>query len=228
MAAVTDQLLQPADDQLYTPPELFKRGISAIAELVRTGTLRLLVGAGYRRFQFELHEREADDVLQRHHMSLSDLRRVLVDIDDVLAATAAGTSAERFAAARSDPERFEDGEVESPAIARSKYAAVTQVFDVGHLQRRVWLKSSVKIDLPSRIDWEILTKHSDADLGEPPDKLPVVYAALRIASEPADSPPFVGGNQVTMAVDAEDVDFLLDALTRLRQALKEADIVKPS
>ena len=225
---MTDQLLQPSDDQLYTPLELFERGIAAIAELVRTGTLRLLVGAGYRRFQFELHEPEAEDVLARHDMTLLDLRRVLLDIDDVLVATGNGVAVERFAAGRSDPERFSDNEVEEPETARAKYIAVTQVFDVGRIQRRVWLKSAVKLELPLRIDWEILSKHADADGGTPPDKQPVVYAALRVASESPDAPPFTTGREVTMAVDTEDVEFIIESLTRLQQALKLADTVPES
>ena len=192
---------------------------------MRSKALRLLVGAAGRRLQFELTEPDAKDALARASLTLSELRLVLFDLEDVLTAATTGVSADRFAAVRADPERWDDHEVESEDVSRWKLDLATQRFDIADLQRRVWLKSSSKNQLPIKFSWEVAVKHAD-DERPLPGGGPVVFGTIRLASEPPDSgysSPERAGDEVVVTVDKEDVGYMIDALVRLQRAMESAD-----
>jgi hypothetical protein len=214
----------PNSSAVYVDLGLFERAVGAISELMAGQYLRLLIGSTLRRFQFALREDEAGDVLGRFSIDVTDLRAVLVDLEDVLVAVTSGVGAEMFVAKRSDPDRFDDGETEDPGVAAAKYELATESFDVEHLRRRVWLKRTSKSEVPGRFDWEVATKMADAE-NALPDGDRVVMGKLRVASEPAEFRlPYIGAEQeITVTVDVEDVEYMIDSLNRLKEAMYQAD-----
>lgn len=209
---------------LYVGKAQFDRGLTAIRELIEARALWLLVGPPQRRLQFEMIGSEAEEALSRHGLTADDIRAVLLDLEDVLSAAVSGVSVEVFSQRRADPERFSDGETEPVDVAREKFDAAQRVLPIDQLRRRVWVKSTSKIDVPSRLDWEVVSKHVDAERPTH-DASPVAYATLRIAAEPPEIrlSALGEGKEVTMVVDAEDVAYMIGALGRLQTSLARVD-----
>jgi hypothetical protein len=215
---------QPSNETMYVELALFERGLQAIAALRERAALRVLIGGSVRRFQFNVKDDQAHEVLERHGLDDESFRRVLVDLEDVLLPAVTGVDVEHFASRRADPNRFPDGEVEERETAEAKYKLVEEVFDIQALARRVWAKSTSKNELPGRFDWEVSRRLADAEL-EGPDGEPALIATLRISAEPVDLtwPILPRATEITMTVDVEDVAFMIESLTRLEEALDGAD-----
>jgi hypothetical protein len=225
---LTDQLEKQQDiprrrRRVYVPMEQFERGLEATQELLEAETLRLLVGSDLRRFQFELREPDAAETLTRHSLTLAEMKALFVDLEDILIAASKDIAVERFARSRADASRFPDGEVEDPQNATKKYLSAQKVFSFSAIRSRVWLKSSAKIDLASRFDWEVGRKYADAERPRP-DSGPVVFGTLRVAAEPGGLRlPFTAPKELSLLLDAEDVAYMIDTLRRLQAAMAAAD-----
>jgi hypothetical protein len=209
---------------VYVDLPLFQRGVRTILALIEARSLRLLVGGSVRRFQFELHEDSAEEALSSHEISRLDLGRVFFDLEDVLVANTSGADREHFIRRRSDSKRFPDGEAEDPSVAGAKFDLVSRSFDIDGLARRVWIKSSAKTNVSRRFDWEVLIKCADSQ-AERPVGGKMVTATLRVASEPPDLdvPIRLTHQEVVMTVDTEDIDYMIDSLKRLKEAIEQAD-----
>lgn len=220
---------QPIEDRMYVDLELFEAGLEAIQDLLGTGAFRILVGSGLRPspFQFELRREDGalKDVLANHGLSFGNLSDVIGDLDDCLNALVSGSSPEKFVAVRSDPRRWEDGEHESPDVARRKLDLVVNTFDISSLKQRFWVKRTAKTPIPGRLDWEVLTKNADAS-GVLPGDSPIIVATIRLATEPGGSGPISLTDQLrqlNITVDSEDVGYMIDSLNRLQDSLIRAE-----
>ena len=206
-------------DQIYVPWDWFERGVAALKAMKEANAVRLLVGGARRRLQFELKGRETEEIIEEHSLATWQLRRVLVDLEDILYAAAIDVSASDFARARSDPDRFVDHETEDLHTATRKYEAAIALFDPHDLGRRITLKEAAKTHIPSAFTWEVVRKQADDDESRT-NEWPTVAAVLRIASEAPDSSGLMQpGSEVVMTLDAEDVAYMIDSLRRLQEAL---------
>jgi hypothetical protein len=139
-----------------------------------------------------------------------------IDIEDVLAATAAGVPIEDFARVR---QTRTDALAEEEATAREKYEMVASRLSAG-LQRRAWLRTTSKVYVLASFEWEVVSKLADSSsVPRPADASETLYGLLRLDTERAggDGPP---DQKVTVVgLDAEDLDDLIGGLTSLRAAL---------
>lgn len=216
-------------DTLYVGPDLFERGIQALVGLREAGKLRILARHSPRSpFQWEFRERDelVGQTVQEFDITLAELRKVIDDLDDSLMAIVAGIKEDHFVQVRSDPNRWQDGEVEDPDIARRKFQLTSSHFDVDDLRRRMWIKRTSKNDVPSSLTWEVVSKQVDHD-----DRAPAgnqaVYATLRLEAETPGAPlaaSVVGGaTEIVMTLDREDVGYMIDSLSRLKHALDDSE-----
>jgi hypothetical protein len=217
------------EDPMYVGIEQFEAGMAAIADLLAVEALRLLVGSSLRPSPIQFELRREDDsrqeILSRHGISYEELLGVFEDLDDCLNALLSGSSIERFSEVRSDPNRWEDGEHESRDIAERKMRLVMETFDAQVLRQRLWIKQTAKTAIPGRLDWEVLAKKADA-ASRLPGGASIVFANLRLATEPSSTRPIALTDQlrqINITVDAEDVGYMIDSLTRLRRALLNAE-----
>jgi hypothetical protein len=225
MDQTTSNQQQAIEDRMYVSPDRFEAGVDVIQDLAKSGALRILVGSGLRPspFQFELRRDDValKDVLAGRGLSYSDLTEFIEDLDDCLNALLGGSSPKRFAEVRSDPERWDDGEFESPEVATRKLELVAETFDLADLRKRFWIKRTAKSPIPGRLDWEVLTKNADAGAAAP-GPTPVVLATIRLSTEPGSAGPISLTDQlrqVNITVDSEDVGYMIDSLTRLRETM---------
>jgi hypothetical protein len=151
----------------------------------------------------------------------SQLHRRAVEVEEAVDAVLFDRSAESFAARRNQPPMVAFGMAEEPDTvenAARKLDIVREAFPIDELKRRRWVKRTSKIATPSTFEWETVTKDSD-DGASLPTGGPVRFGVLRVvAGEPG--PVDTHHQQVVMAVDAEDADFLISALTDLRATLR--------
>jgi hypothetical protein len=141
-----------------------------------------------------------------------------IDIEDALAATAAGVSIEEFAGVRqasSAPLGPED-----EAAAREKYEAVVASQLAVGLQRRAWLRTTSKAYVLTSVDWEVVSKLADSSsIPRPTDASETLYGLLRLNTERASEGALPDQKITVLGLDADDLDSLIAALTSLRAAL---------
>jgi hypothetical protein len=220
---------------LYADEESFRNAVNQLRDWRQGGFLRLLVEAA--RFaplvQLELIGTPAGS---EEFSSGWQFRGVMWDVTDALAAAVNGASPEEFVRTRTNPRRFAeddsepDNEVESEEIARRKFELIASAFDIIDLRRRRWLKSTSKDWLATGVDWEVSIKHVDDDTPSP-DNEPVPFATIRLTAEPPGHPAYGQSpppRDLVMTLDREDVDYLLDSLGRLREALASLNVPEGS
>jgi len=141
-----------------------------------------------------------------------------IDIEDALAAVAAGVPVDDFVRIRSErpgPLGPEDGE-----SAREKYQIIAESSLSEGLQRRAWLRATSKAYVLTSFEWEVVRKLADSSsIPRPTDASETLYALIRLDTERSggDGPP---DQKVTVvSVDAPDLDDLIGGLTSLRAAL---------
>jgi hypothetical protein len=212
---------------MYVAEDVFMRHLPKVAALHRDGYARLLVsrapsGAAYVQLELVDGRPDFDERLSQEGLSTSDLESVGSDYAAVLTYLVNEYSLESFVRVRTDDAR--GGEAEPANVAERKYRALGETFDLVPLRRRAWLKRIAKSDVPVSLGWHVGTVRFDDDAGPPPDG-PVPFGEIKLVSEPAEmstwGPP--ERNVTALTVDAEDVDFLIDGLERLRDALRQDD-----
>ncbi len=150
-----------------------------------------------------------------------EFRDTLPDIAEALTFVARSQDMDSFIATRTDEDRGEGREDASDA--RQKYEKAVEIFPITELARRAWLKRTTKTEVTRTVDWEVSSKLADDDL-ERPGSGPVPFAILRLETG-APSPNFFelmtgkGTNALVLTMDVDDVDYLIDSLTRMRTAL---------
>lgn len=215
----------PDDDQtldpLYLPLDAFRAGIDAVDDLTSAGKFRLLIGPPYRRIQFELREADCAELLKARSFSIAKFRGFLEDLEDLLLALTTGVAVPRILEIRSDAGRFEDGEHEATDVTSAKLELVGKTFDVPSLVGRVWVKGTAKTGVPDRFEWDVSVK--TADHSEALRAKPVAFGTLKVTSAPATPRyPIASEGEVTIAVDLQDVEHMIDSLNRLASTLKAA------
>ncbi len=137
------------------------------------------------------------------------------DLDDAIGAIGTGTSIEEFQRVRGEP-RPGFPEPEASEIAAAKYEQLAPFGD--ELRPRVLLRLASRVPVLVAHDWEVVTKRADSIVSE--DAPDVSYGLLRITTERA-----LGVNlgadrkAVTLGLDKQDVDELIEDLENMRNAL---------
>ena len=138
------------------------------------------------------------------------------DLDDVIAAIGAGTSIEEFQRVRGSPRPPAFPEPESAEIAAAKYEQLASFGD--ELRPRVLLRIASRVPVLVAHDWEVVSKLSDSVVSD--DAPSVSYGLLRITLDRA-----LGVNlgaereAVTLGLDTQDVDELIEDLENMRKSL---------
>jgi hypothetical protein len=220
---------------MYVSEELYAAVADAMNEWRQSGAARLLVGpTAFRPALSAMFKDDHPDIIrfiEEQDISLSELRHALNDLVDVLGAEVVGVPDDRFAQIRASSDRLEDGSVEDAEVAIRKRRVASDRFDIEDFRRRAWLKETSKSQIVIELDWEVVAKH--ADEGEQsPDGRAAGFANLRLRAEPPENRsaafPQIPAEVVFMA-DHEDVDYLVAALSRLKEeleALRERDDVR--
>lgn len=197
---------------MYAAEDLYSRGLAVLSQLHRAGKVRLIVGT--RSVQFELTD---PGVLADYDIDSDDLREVSDDVADVLLAAISRVSAEVFSERRSSERKeYPDVVPESGEVARRKFDAATDAFDVDALRARRWLKRTSSVDVPHALDWEISEKHR-ASSGQDPEAS-LVTGVVNFVTEQSRHFYLPEFNKVTVLLDREDLDFLIDRLITMRNA----------
>jgi hypothetical protein len=207
-------------ERFYVAEKLFRGGLSVLRQLQESNELRILM-AVRGSLQFEIREDRASvaQTLERADLTLVELRRVVLDVSDCLSAAIAGYSANEFASVRGNASRFEDGEIEDPALATHKFQLATEQFDIEDLRRRAWIKETSPVRIARRLQWDVISKHATA-AGLPPGNTPVRFGALRLVLDSALGVAR-GQEEFVITVDREDIGFMMDSLQQLLRALEE-------
>lgn len=146
------------------------------------------------------------------------------DLDDVIGAIGAGTSIEEFQRVRSEPRPGFD-EPESSEVAAAKYEQMSVFGD--ELRPRVLLRLASRVPVLVAHDWEVVSKLRDSAVSDDAPK--VSYGLLRITHERG-----LGVNlgaereSVTLGLDAQDVDELIEDLENMRKSLTPRERHPPS
>lgn len=137
------------------------------------------------------------------------------DLDDVIGAVGTGTTIEEFQRVRGEPRPgFPDPE--APEVAAAKYEQLASFGD--ELLPRVLLRIASRVPVLVAHDWEVVTKQADSAVSDDAPK--VSYGLLRVTTERA-----LGVNlgadrkAVTLGLDRQDVDELIEDLENLRKSL---------
>jgi hypothetical protein len=138
-----------------------------------------------------------------------------MDLQDAIAAVGAGVTIEEFQRGRSEP-RPGFTEPESPDIAAAKYQQVA-VFGE-ELRPRVLLRATSRAPILVAHDWEVVTKQVDSARND--DAFKVSSGLMRITFERALAVNMgVKQEAVTLGLDLQDIDELIEDLEKLRLAL---------
>jgi hypothetical protein len=142
-----------------------------------------------------------------------------MDIEDAIAAVAADVSVDDFVRIRSAP-RPNYPQPEAEDVARAKYAAICSGFSAESLRRRAWLRATSKVYVLTSYDWEVVSKRADSTRPRPSGDNVALYGLLRLNTERASNAGWNPDHKVAViGLDPDDVDDLLQGLTRLRAAL---------
>ena len=186
--------------------ERFTAAVEQLAVLREQGHLRIQVTpAGRIQLVFDAHggplAPEGGDGLY-------------IDVEDVLAAIAAGVSSEEFARIRQGGQGILGPEDEVNAVA--KYEMVLARLASG-LQRRAWLRTTSKVYVLTSFDWEVASKLADSStMPRPEDASETIYGLLRLDTERA-GPGGQPDQRVTVVgLDHDNLDELIAGLTALR------------
>ena len=146
--------------------------------------------------------------------SENEFRRFADEIGSMLFALLAGAD-DRYVDHRMEMAGDEDGDVADRQSLETMVSQVKQSLYDDHLQRRYDLKRSSKAPSFTSVDWDIKTKHFDANLDS---FAPFPYATFRISFQKdfGDSPlMFLGGR----ALDSVQINFSIDEIDHLREVL---------
>jgi hypothetical protein len=168
--------------------------------------------------QFELlaAATAANEILTQHGLDRRSFANAAADAADVIWAVLDEASEEQFVELRTNRDVY-GADADDASIAERKFHAVIEHFDIETLRRRYWVKNSAKASNVARFGWQVV-ESSLADDGVPPGGGSVRYGILRVIGDPG---PVFPDEQVTLALDIEDVEYMLASLTRLRDALRD-------
>lgn len=193
----------------------FPEGVSALRALVEAGAARILFGP-YGGTQIELLETEPAfaATIAEHGLDSDQLAGFASTAADVLFAILQGASRDSFV-------RFsEDAEGEHPGIPAEHAGAMWDVVQrelvTPSVASRQWLKRTAHELVISSFRWDVWLKHA-TDRGIAPHG-PVAGASITLsaASGDYDEPE----ESVVVVVDEDDIDYLVDSLARLKDALR--------
>jgi hypothetical protein len=140
-----------------------------------------------------------------------------IDIEDVLAAIAAGVPVDDFVRVRQA--RSDALGPDEEATAREKYEMVASRLSAG-LQRRAWLRTTSKVYVLTSSEWEVVSKLADSSsIPRPADASETLYGLLRLDTERAGGGGPPDRRVTVVGLDADDLDDLIGGLTSLRAAL---------
>lgn len=140
-----------------------------------------------------------------------------IDIEDVLAAIAAGVSIDDFVRVRATREDALGPEDEE--TARTKFEKVASGLAIG-LQRRAWLRTTSKVYALTSLEWEVVSKLADSgSVPRPADPSETLYGLLRLDTERSSTGVRPDRKVTIVGLDASDLDVLIRGLTGLRTAL---------
>jgi hypothetical protein len=140
-----------------------------------------------------------------------------IDVEDVLAAIAAGASIDYFVRVRTT--RQDALGPEDETNARKKYETVASGLAIG-LQRRAWLRTTSKVYALTSLDWEVVSKLADSgSVPRPIDASETLYGLLRLDTERSGAGGAPDRKVTIIGLDASDLDDLISGLTGLRTAL---------
>lgn len=195
--------------------------LGAMDALRDAGVLRELVNrSDFAAFplQFELlaPTTTAAAILEAHNLDRESFERAAADAADVVWAILDGATEEQFLDLRASEDVYGE-DTDTVEVASRKYRAAAEHFDMEALRRRYWLKNNAKAATISRFGWQ-LAQSPLADEGSPPGGGSVSFGILQIIGDPG---PAFPDDTITLALDVEDVDYMVTSLTRLRDALRE-------
>jgi len=210
---------------LYSDLDRFLRAVQAIAALYERGIIRILIQPSGRALfvQVELRTERPDYEEQIASVGLTpgEVEEVAPDIADVLGGILADYDADEFGQLRADRSSAD----EDPEVSAQKHRATEAAFDLEPLRARTRLKQASNLPITAGISWEIAVKHADDEgLLQAPDSQ-VPYAILKLTTDRVDQQgwPQLARASTVMLLDADDVAFLVDSLTRLRDALHDIE-----
>ena len=163
---------------------------------------------------FEIDREILREALAVRGDSEEDFRRFADEIVNMLSAILAG-AADRYVEHRLDATDDEESGVTDRGHIETMVNQVKICLYDEHLQRRYDLKRSSKAPSFTSVDWDIKTKHFDANLES---FAPFPYATFRISFQKdfGDSPlMFFGGR----ALDSVQINFSIDEIDHLREVL---------
>ena len=168
------------------------------------------------------------EALVRPGDSEDEFRRFADEIGNMLFAHLA-RAVDRYVEHRLEMAEDEDGGMAGRQRLETMVSQVKQSLYDDHLQRRYDLKRSSKAPSFTSVDWDIKTKHFDANLES---FVPFPYATFRISFQKdfGDSPlMFLGGRamdsvQINFSID--EIDHLRGVLLRVRERLQTLELTE--
>jgi len=206
---------------MLTDIRQFRKGLRALSELRRSGALRFIAGIpGVVPTKIELLEGGEHGEHFRRKLDSVGLKRaefdeVVAEVADVLEGILSGVDVDEWT--RNAVPAGSDIDAESRI--RDKRDLVSKEFseDIRTLRDRTWIKATAKTEIVNSVSWDVSLKHgTDAD--DKPHESPVPYAILQITAMPTVDFGSLKERTVTVTLDDEDIQYLLDTLERLYAA----------
>jgi hypothetical protein len=200
-----------------TDQDHFRAGVDTLVRLRRSGGLRFLAGVpGVIAPKLEMLEH--GDNGEHFERAIAEAKIDRAALDEV-----AGEVAELLDVLVGD----DDIEVLMPSteaernMLAEKRDLVRRVFepDIDDLIVRGRAKSDAKTDVLTSIGWELLLKLGTEADDKPYDK-PLPAALLQISAMPASEWGSLREQKLTVTLDREDVQYLIDTLERLYSAFE--------
>ena len=139
-----------------------------------------------------------------------------MDIGDAISAAAAGTPIEEFVAAR-ERQRLTFLNPEEPDVARAKYEAVRELVEMADIGQSINLMYTSKLPVLASHEWEVVNRIADS--AAKPGTQVMRYAILRLTADRPSSEGEASREIMVAAVDEQQLDVLINDLTRLRAIL---------
>lgn len=209
---------------MYVSLEDFEKGLKALLSMRAQRLAWLALGQRgsatifFARRRLQDLERVASD----SGLTFEQTRSIADDVEDVLGAVAADIDIDQFARRRSGRRpAYPSAEPEDPERARAKYQLVKEALPLEALRQRAWAKDTSKINLFHALAWETVTKRDDSVLNRPTGE-PQQIGLVRVMTESTHG-YFPEYPEVLMALDEEELDYMLHMLSELRTEMVDSD-----
>ncbi len=200
----------------------FENGLCALAELRRSGALRLIAGVpGVVATKIELLEGGDQGEHFQRKLDSAKLKRaefdeIVAEVADVLEVILSGRDVEELA-------KSVGVDAEAQATTedriRTKVDLVRREFgtDIRALKDRTWVKTTAKTEIINSVSWDVSLKHG-TDTDDEAHKPAVPFAVLQVTAIPPIEFGTLKERTMTVTLDGEDIQYLLDSLERLYAA----------